>query len=118
MMNKDQVELTRDEEYGFVEDPRYKQCNREAKYGIYLGIFNLIWWAVFGYGLGSKNVENYNYILGFPAWFFWSCLVGAIVIIALTFYMVNVKMKDMPLDRMTEEEAKQYVAEMKEANKS
>ena len=42
----------------FIEDPRYKQCNKEAWMGLGLGIFNLIWWFSWGYGLGSKPVSE------------------------------------------------------------
>ncbi len=96
-------------EYGFVEDPRYKQCNREALYGVGLGILNLVIWFVFGYGLGSKPVESYTYILGFPAWFFFSCILNAIFIIMMTFFVVDKKMVDMPLERMDEVQAEEYV---------
>lgn len=100
-------------EEGFYEDPRYKQCNKEALYGVTLGIANLIWWYGFGYGLGSKPVEEYSYILGFPAWFFISCIVGAIVFIALTFVMVDRGMEEMPLDKFTKEEAEEYLRNKK-----
>lgn len=92
----------------FKEDPRYKQCNKEALYGVALGIANMIWWYVFGYGLGSKPVEEYTYILGFPTWFFVSCIVGSIVFIAATFLMVEKGFKNMPLDKLTEEQLKEY----------
>jgi len=94
---------------GFMEDPRYKQCNKEALYGVILGLLNLVWWYVFGYGLGDKPVEGYTYILGFPSWFFFSCVLGAIVFIGLTFFMVDKLFKHMPLDKFTEEEAKEYL---------
>lgn len=93
----------------FTEDPRYKQCNKEALYGILLGLANMIWWYVFGYGLGSKPVEEYKYILGFPSWFFMSSIFGAVVFIILTFIMVDKLFVDMPLEKMTEEEAEEYV---------
>ena len=93
----------------FIEDPRYKQCNKEAIYGIVLGLFNMAWWYIFGYGLGSKPVEEYSYILGFPSWFFISSIVGAVVFIILTFIMVNKLFVDMPLDKMTKEEAEEYI---------
>lgn len=92
----------------FMEDPRYKQCNKEALYGVGIGILNLVWWYIFGYGLGDKPVEEYTYILGFPSWFFISCIVGAIVFTILTFVMVNKKFKDMPLEKFTQEEAEEY----------
>ena len=96
-------------EHDFIEDPRYKQCNREALYGILLGLANMIWWYAFGYGLGSKPVEEYTYILGFPTWFFMSSIVSAILFTALTFFMINRLFKDMSLEKMTEEEAEEYI---------
>lgn len=93
----------------FMEDPRYKQCNKEAFYGIVLGVINMIWWYGFGYGLGSKPVEEYKYILGFPSWFFYSCILSVVVFVGATYFMVNVLFEeDMPLDDMTEEEAREY----------
>lgn len=93
----------------FMEDPRYKQCNKEATYGIILGIINMVWWYAFGYGLGSKPVEEYTYILGFPAWFFYSCVLSIVIFVGATFFMVNKLFEeDMPLERMTEEEALEY----------
>ena len=106
---KEADKVKKDIDEGFMEDPRYKQCNKEALYGALLGIVNLIWWYVFGYGLGDKPVEEYTYILGFPSWFFLSCILGSIVIIAITFFMVDKVFKHMPLHRFTEEEAKEYL---------
>ena len=97
----------------FEEDPRYRQCNREAIIGLSLGIINLIWWFGFGYGLGSKPVSEYTYILGFPAWFFMSCIVGGILFSILTIIMINKLFKHMSLDALTEEEVKQYRKEFK-----
>lgn len=96
-------------EYGFIEDPRYKVCEKEAWYGILLGIVNLVIWAVTGYGLGSGPVDGYSYIMGFPAWFFVSCIANSIFAIAATAYIVRKKMRDMPLDPMTEDKAEAFV---------
>ncbi len=101
------------DERNFEEDPRYKQCNREAIIGLSLGIINLIWWFGFGYGLGSKPVSEYTYILGFPAWFFMSCIVGGILFSILTIVMINKLFKHMSLDELTEEEVEQYRKEFK-----
>ncbi|MGD9567678.1 MAG: YhdT family protein [Sedimentibacter sp.] len=92
----------------FKEDPRYKQCNKEALYGVILGLVNMVWWYAFGYGLGGKPVEEYTYILGFPTWFFVSCIVGSVIFIALTFVMVEKGFKDMPLDKLTDEQIEEY----------
>lgn len=96
-----------------VEDPRFKQCNKEALMGLGLGVVNLIWWFGFGYGLGSKDVSEYTYILGFPSWFFMSCIVGGVVFSILTVIMINKFFKDMPLDGLTKEEVEKYRKEFK-----
>ncbi|WP_404455151.1 YhdT family protein [Virgibacillus necropolis] len=80
-------------------DPRYKIANREALIGLGLVIFNFIWWFSFAYGMGSKPVEEYSYVFGFPAWFFYSCIVGTIimailVIIVVKFWFVEVDLED------------------------
>ena len=97
----------------FEEDPRYRQCNREAIIGLSLGIINLIWWFGFGYGLGSKPVSEYTCILGFPAWLFKSCIVRGILFSIFTIIMINKLFKHMSLDALTEEEVEQYRKEFK-----
>ena len=62
------------EKFDFEEDPRYKQCNKEALMGLALGIVNLVWWFGFGYGLGSKPVKEYTYIFGFLFFIFFKCM--------------------------------------------
>lgn len=85
----------------FVEDPRYRQCNKESLMGLGLGVLNLLWWFLWGYGLGSAPVENYNYVLGFPLWFFMSCIVGAPLFTVLAVIMVKYFYKEMPLGELT-----------------
>jgi uncharacterized membrane protein YhdT len=81
----------------FIEDPRYKQCKREALLGLGLGLLNLIWWFAWGYGLGMKPPAEYTYVLGFPLWFFMSCIVGALLFTVLAVVMVSKFYRDMPL---------------------
>lgn len=107
-------ELTRAE--GYIEDPRYKRSNQEAKWGILLGLFNLVLWFVFGYGFSRGPVEEYTYVLGLPLWFFLSCIVTPIIVIIIVFIMTN-RMTDMPLEKMTEEEAIEYEAELRRMGK-
>ena len=104
---------TSDNKHEFVEDPRYKQCNKEAIYAAILGILNVVWWFGWGYGLGSKPVEEYSYIMGLPTWFFMSSVVGAILFTILTFVMVDKLFKNMTLEDMTEEEVKRFSEEVK-----
>lgn len=80
------------------DDIRFKFAHREALIGVGLVIFNFIWWYGFAYGLGSKSPEEYTYILGFPAWFFYSCIVGVVVMSVLVIVVVKLWFVDIPLD--------------------
>lgn len=95
-----------DESRDFIEDPRYRRCNKEALLGLGLGFLNLVWWFAWGYGLGARPPAEYTYILGFPAWFFMSCVVGAVLFTVLAIIMVKKFYKDMPLGELTAEEAR------------
>ncbi len=96
----------------FIEDPRYKQCNREALMGAGLGIANLIWWFGWGYGLGSGSPSEYTYIMGFPAWFFMSSIVGAILFTVLAVIMVSKYFKEVPLETINKKEAEAIQQEL------
>ena len=77
---------------------RFKQADKEAliTLGLYLVFF--VWWYVFVYGLGSKPASEYNYILGFPSWFFYSCIVGYLLISFLLWFVVKKFFVEIPLD--------------------
>lgn len=79
-------------------DYRNKIANREALIGVGLVIFNFIWWYAFAYGLGSKDPSEYTYVFGFPAWFFYSCVVGFIVMAVLVAIIVKKFFVDVPFD--------------------
>jgi uncharacterized membrane protein YhdT len=79
-------------------EKRFKIAHREAWIGVILVIFNFLWWYGFGYGLGSAKVENYSYIFGFPAWFFYSCIVGFIVMVFIVIVTVKFLFKDVPFE--------------------
>ncbi|MEK4029803.1 YhdT family protein [Pseudobacillus sp. FSL P4-0506] len=80
------------------EDSRFKIAKKEAWIGILLVVFNFIWWYGFAYGLGSGPAENYSFIFGLPAWFFFSCVVGLIVMIFLVAFTVKYFFKEVPFD--------------------
>ncbi len=82
----------------FKEDPRFAQCNKETIVMIILLIANILWWYGFAYGLGSQPVEQYTYIMGLPAWFFYSCVLGYVVFSVASFLAVRLFFKDIPLD--------------------
>lgn len=82
----------------FKEDPRFKVSNREAMIGCAIAVVNFIWWFGFAYGLGSKPVEEYSYVFGLPAWFFYSCIAGYVFITMVVIFVVKSWFKDIPLD--------------------
>lgn len=87
-------------------ESRFKIANREALIGVALVLFNFVWWFGFAYGLGSKPVSEYRYILGLPSWFFYSCVVGLIVMIFLVTIVVKAFFKDIPFEDEHEEDVK------------
>ncbi|TKC16285.1 YhdT family protein [Robertmurraya kyonggiensis] len=80
------------------KDPRFKVANKEALIGIILVIINFLWWFGFAYGMGSESVENYSYIMGLPAWFFYSCVGGFILMVLLVIFVVKFFFKDVPFE--------------------
>ncbi|MBN6887990.1 YhdT family protein [Cytobacillus horneckiae] len=79
-------------------DPRYKVSNREALIGIGLAIINFVWWYGFAYGLGGQPVEEYQFIFGLPAWFFYSCVLGFLVMSAVVFVVVRLFFTEVPFE--------------------
>lgn len=49
-------------------------------------------------GLVVKNPSEYTYVFGFPAWFFYSCIVGFIVMVILLSLVVRFVFQDISLD--------------------
>lgn len=80
-------------------DKHFKIAHKEALIGVILVIINFIWWYGFGYGLGSEKVENYTYIFGLPAWFFYSCILGFIVMIILVILTVKFLFIDVSFEK-------------------
>lgn len=76
-----------------------KQVNKEALITIGLYLFYFAWWYYFAYMYkDSENVSEYSYILGLPEWFFYSCVLGLVVINILVFIVVKLFFKDMDLN--------------------
>jgi len=84
---------------------RFAVANREALIGCALVVINFVWWYGFAYGLGSKPPEEYTYVLGFPAWIFYSLILGTLVMFVLVFLVVKFLLKDISLE--DEEEGKE-----------
>lgn len=74
-----------------------KVANREALIGIGLVLFNFLWWFGFAYGLGRKDIESYKFIFGFPSWFFYSCIIGFIIMVLLVTWVVKKYFVDLPI---------------------
>ncbi|WP_405099020.1 YhdT family protein [Oceanobacillus sp. FSL H7-0719] len=75
-----------------------KIANREALIGVGLALFNFIWWFGFAYGLGSKDPSEYSFVFGLPAWFFYSCVAGFIVMAVLVIIVVKKFFVDVPIE--------------------
>ncbi|WP_338470595.1 YhdT family protein [Niallia sp. XMNu-256] len=86
-----------------MKDKRFKIANREAIIGVILVIINFIWWYGFAYGLGNGDPKDYQYILGMPAWFFYSCFVGFIVMTILVTFAVKFLFKEVSYDEDEDE---------------
>ncbi|MFO8032120.1 MAG: YhdT family protein [Desulfohalobiaceae bacterium] len=85
-------------------DPRFLQASREAKLCLLLAALNFVWWFGFAYGLGSGPVQEYAWIWGLPAWFFFSCLLGLPLFILLIYTLVRLFFKEVPLQDYLDQE--------------
>ncbi|WP_088007136.1 YhdT family protein [Indiicoccus explosivorum] len=85
------------------DDWRFKIANREALIGVALAVINFVWWFGFAYGMGSGDVEEYSYVFGLPAWFFYSCVLGLAVMIVLVALTVKFFFRDIPFEDGEEE---------------
>jgi uncharacterized membrane protein YhdT len=83
------------------QDPRFRIAHREALIGVGLAIVHFIWWYGFAYGLGSRPVEEYVYIFGLPDWFFYSCVVGFILICITVIVLAKFVLKDVSFEEDT-----------------
>ena len=79
-------------------DPRFRQAHREAVLSVILAGVYFLWWYVTAYGLGSGPVAEYSYFAGFPAWFFFSCVLSVPVFALLAWAMVRFLFREMVLD--------------------
>ncbi|WP_297598946.1 YhdT family protein [uncultured Cetobacterium sp.] len=72
-----------------------KQINKEAIITCLLYLFYFAWWYYFAYIYKS---EPNIFIFGLPSWFFYSCVLGLVVINILVFLAVKIFFKDIDLD--------------------
>ena len=86
-----------------------KQINKEVLITIVLYLIYFIWWYYFAYEYSSNNVEEYKYILGLPEWFFYSCVVGLVLInilVYICYICVKFFFKDIDFDKYNESDKK------------
>lgn len=81
-----------------MKDQRFKIAHKEALIGIGLVILNFTIWYGFAYGLGSGDPADYTYVLGFPAWFFYSCMAGTVFMIVLVWLVMKLFFTEVPFD--------------------
>ena len=74
-------------------------------HGVIVALYLLFfaWWYVTAYGFGDDPAE-YEYIMGFPEWFFYSCIAGYVGISLILWGAVRLFFKDLPLDDADESE--------------
>ena len=82
----------------------FRQADREALITFGLYIFFLVWWTAFAFGLGSGDPEEYSYVFGLPAWFFYSCVLGYPVMTLILWIVVRRFFADIPLDENRNDE--------------
>ena len=87
-----------------VKDKRYRIAHREALIGVALVVVNFVLWYGFAYGMGGGDPTEYTYIMGFPAWFFYSCIVTTLFMLVLIAVLLKFVFKEVPLDDEKEDD--------------
>ncbi|MDD6181059.1 MAG: YhdT family protein [Desulfovibrionaceae bacterium] len=88
-----------------TQDPRHAQANREALISLAVYALYFIWWYACAYMLGQGDPDSYDYVLGLPAWFFYSCIAGYPLITVLLWLALRLGFRNMPLDARPEDAA-------------
>ncbi|GAB3420156.1 YhdT family protein [Flindersiella endophytica] len=91
----------------FEEDPRYAIAKREL-------LLALAYWAAFTIVVtttawllgGGKEASELTFVLGFPAWFFWSVLVACVAFSVVPYFIVKYGFTDVPLSADGDAEAR------------
>ncbi len=65
-----------------------KQARKEAKATIFVYLLYFFFSVGTAYGLG-RDIENYTYILGFPAWFFYSCILAYFFVCIAVYILIR-----------------------------
>lgn len=88
----------------FKEDKRFKQCNKELMYTLVFFIINIVLVGGISLMAYNKPANEITMVAGFPAWFFYGCIIASAILCILTIIMVKTLFKDMSLDAYVEGE--------------
>jgi uncharacterized membrane protein YhdT len=87
-----------DREERFEEDPRYRQCNREAWISAGVFVVSFIVIGVVSLLVGyNRPADEIRLIAGFPGWFFYGVVVGGVLIALLPIPVVMLFFKEMSI---------------------
>ena len=86
-----------------TEDGRFAQADREALIALGAYVLYFLWWYATAYGMGDGDPQSYSRIMGMPAWFFYSCIVGYPLITLFLWGLMRLFFRNMPLDDGREE---------------
>src|SRR5699024_9561637 len=85
--------------FNFEVDRRYRQANKDALVAFLYWVVYLVLASVVALGLGlNKPAEDIDFILAFPAWFFYSAGVVLVVLCILPYFLVRFFYRDYSLD--------------------
>lgn len=69
-------------------------CKKNIFLTIVVFIGFIFWWFLFAFAYPTNDPAKYNYILGLPAWFFYSVVCGYIIFNIIAFIVVKYFFKD------------------------
>lgn len=82
----------------FEEDPRYKVAWRELWLAVgYWLAFTVVVTATAWLLGGNKDPDELAFVLGFPAWFFWSSIVCSLAFSVIPYFIVRHGFTEVPL---------------------
>lgn len=81
----------------FEEDTRYRQCNKETIAISILFLLNGMIAMLLAYFLSRGAVSDFGYTLGMPNWVFYSVMIVPLAFVAITYLVIRVFFKDVPL---------------------
>jgi uncharacterized membrane protein YhdT len=82
----------------FEEDPRYRVSVKEAWIVLaYWLVFTVVVTAVAWVLGGNRSADEITFVLGFPAWFFWSGIVASLALSIVPIFLVRSFFTDLPL---------------------